>query len=86
MTLNYFTYMDQIANLMAVKINTYQFQTMLPDMIDYAEQRLYRELNLIYTRSTVTGTLSANSRSFTLPNATGSIPDRKSTRLNSSHT
>ena len=74
MTLNYFTYMDQIANLMAVKINTYQFQTMLPDMIDYAEQRLYRELNLIYTRSTVTGTLSANSRSFTLPNATGSIP------------
>lgn len=47
---------------------------MQPGMIDYAEQRLYRELNLIYTRATVTGTLSANTRSFTLPNATGSIP------------
>lgn len=47
---------------------------MAPGMIDYAEQRLYRELNLIYTRATVTGTLSSNTRSFTLPNATGSIP------------
>lgn len=59
---------------MAVQPSTSQFQTMLPGMIDYAEQRLYRELNLVYTRATVTGSLSANSRSFALPNATGSIP------------
>ena len=32
------------------------------------------DLNLIYTRATVTGTLAANNRTFTLPNATGSIP------------
>lgn len=59
---------------MAVQSSTTQFQTMAPGMIDYAEQRLYRELNLIFTRATVTGTLSANSRTFTLPNANGSIP------------
>ena len=74
MSLTYSTYISQIANLMAVQSSTTQFTTMAPGMIDYAEQRLYRELNLIYTRATVTGTLSANSRSFTLPNATGSIP------------
>lgn len=74
MSLTYSSYIAQIANLMAVQSSTTQFQTMAPGMIDYAEQRLYRELNLIYTRATVTGTLSANSRSFTLPNATGAIP------------
>lgn len=74
MSLTYQSYMTQIANLMAVQPSTSQFQIMLPGMIDYAEQRLYRELNLIYTRATVTGSLSANARSFTLPNATGSIP------------
>ena len=74
MSLNYGTYISQIANLMAVQSSTTQFQTMLPGMVDYAEQRLYRELNLIYTRATVTGTLSANSRTFSLPNASGTIP------------
>lgn len=74
MALTYSTYIAQIANLMAVQSSTTQFQTMAPGMIDYSEQRLYRELNLIYTRATVTGTLSANARTFALPNATGSIP------------
>ena len=74
MSLTYGTYIGQIANIMAVQSSTDQFQTMLPGMVDYAEQRLYRELNLIYTRATVTGTLAANNRTFTLPNATGSIP------------
>ena len=74
MSLTYDSYVLQITNIMAVNPNTTQFQTMLPGMIDYAEQRLYRELNLIYTRATTTGTLGANTRSFTLPNATGSIP------------
>jgi hypothetical protein len=74
MALTYTTYIAQISNIMAVQSSTTQFQTMAPGMIDYAEQRLYRELNLIFTRATVTGTLSANTRSFALPNATGSIP------------
>jgi len=49
MSITYTTYVDQIANIMAVKSTTPQFQTMLPGMIDYAEQRIYRELDLLNT-------------------------------------
>ena len=49
MSINYTTYVDQITNIMAVKSTTPQFQTMLPGMIDYAEQRIYRELDLLNT-------------------------------------
>jgi hypothetical protein len=46
--------------------------TILPTVIDDAEQRLYRDLDLISTivRDT-TGTLTANSRNFTLPQSLG---------------
>ena len=49
MSLTYTSYVSQIANIMAVKSDTEQFQTMLPGMIDYAEQRVYRELDLLNT-------------------------------------
>jgi hypothetical protein len=66
--INYTTYVAQIANLMALDSTTADFQTMLPGMIDYAEQRIYRELDLL---STVvrdnTGALTALNRNFTLP-------------------
>ena len=46
--------------------------TILPTAIDDAEQRVYRDLDLISTivRDT-TGTLTANSRNFTLPQSLG---------------
>ena len=48
---------------------------MLFRSINYAEQRIYRELNLLTTRiRNSSSTCTANSRSFTIPNATGSIP------------
>lgn len=53
---------------MAVQSSTTQFQTMAPGMIDYAEQRLYRELDLLSTVVTdTTGALVSGSRNFTLP-------------------
>lgn len=68
MSLTYSTYVAQIGNLMALDTTTSEFQTMLPGMIDYAEQRIYRELDLL---STVvrdnTGVLVANNRNFALP-------------------
>ena len=68
MSLNYTTYVAQIANLMALDSTTADFQTQLPGMIDYAEQRIYRELDLL---STVvrdnTGVLVSGNRNFTLP-------------------
>ena len=60
MSLTYTTYVAQIANIMTVTPETYQFQTMLPGCIDYAEQRIYRELDLLQTvvRNADSGTSS----------------------------
>lgn len=46
--------------------------TMVPDIIEYAEQRIYRELNLLSaTVRDSSGSCTANSRNFTLPSALG---------------
>lgn len=72
MSLTYTTYVSQISNIMAVSSTTTQFQTMLPGMIDYAEQRIYRELDLLQTviRNT-SGALVTNVRTFSLPTNLG---------------
>ena len=68
MSLNYTTYVNQITNIMAVSPTTTQFQTMLPGMIDYAEQRIYREIDLLNTVViTATTSLTAGNRNFNLP-------------------
>jgi len=72
MPLTYSTYVQQMANLMAVSSTEYptdySFQTFLPGCIDYAEDRIYRETDLLSTRvSDLTATFTANTRSFTLP-------------------
>jgi hypothetical protein len=71
MSLDYTTYVAQIANIMAVQSTTTQFQTMLPGMIDYAEQRIYRELDLLNTvvRDS-SSSFIAGSRNFALPTTT----------------
>lgn len=68
MSLTYTTYVAQIANIMSVDPATPQFQTMLPGMIDYAEQRIYRELDLLNTvnRNDIS-LFTIGSRNFTLP-------------------
>jgi hypothetical protein len=72
MPLNYGTYVGQITNLLVVQSTDPNFTTMLPGMIDYAEQRLYRELDLLYTQVTdATTAVSSGNRNFTLPTTTG---------------
>ena len=68
MSLNYTTYVAQIANIMTVTTDTPQFQTILPGMITYAEQRIYRELDLLNTviRNS-DGSTTSGVREFTLP-------------------
>lgn len=68
MALDFDSYVQQIANIMAVSPETPQFQTMLPGMISYAENRIYRELDLISTtvRNTSASILQGN-RNFELP-------------------
>jgi len=68
MAINFTTYIQQIANLMVVSTGDANFNTMYPGMIDYAEQRMYRELDLQNTRvSDTTVTLSSGYNFVTLP-------------------
>lgn len=68
MTLNYTTYVDQLSNLMVQNSTAAEFVTFLPGCIDYAEQRIYRELDLQTTRvADATTTVSSGVRTFTLP-------------------
>jgi hypothetical protein len=70
--MNYLEYGIRIANLLPVNVSSTQFQNMLPAMIDTAEQRIYRELNLLSTVVTnSTSSTTAGNRNFTLPSSTG---------------
>lgn len=74
MSLNYTTYVAQVANIMVVGSTDASFTTMLPGMIDYAEQRIYRELDLLYTQTTdATSQVSSGNRNFTLPTSIGTF-------------
>ena len=72
MSINFTTYTQQIANIMVTSTGDANFQTMLPGMIDYAEQRIYRELDLLYTQVTDASTpVSSGNRNFNQPTGTG---------------
>lgn len=73
MSLNYTTYVDQLANLMVQGSTDANFVTFLPGCIDYAEQRMYRELDLQVSRITDTTALSSGVRTLTLPSNTGTF-------------
>ena len=47
MALDYDSYVAQISNLLVIGSTDANFQTMLPGMISYAENRIYRELDLV---------------------------------------
>lgn len=68
MSLTYAQFVTDLANLLVVPEATTEYQLALPNIIDDAEQRIYRELDLLSTivRDT-SGMLAANSRNFTFP-------------------
>ena len=68
MSYNYSGYVTDLANLLVVPQNDPGFMTALPNIIDDAEQRIYRELNLLSTSvRDSSANLTANSRNFVLP-------------------
>jgi len=72
--LNFTTYIAQITNLMVTSTADTNFNTMLPGMIDYAEQRIYREGDFLATYITDTSTnVVANQRIFNYPTTLGSF-------------
>ena len=71
MSLTYTTYVTTLANLTVYDADDANFVQILPSAIDYAEQRLYRELDLLNTVTRDTGVLSTTTRNFTLPSNNG---------------
>jgi hypothetical protein len=68
MSYNYSQYVISLANTLVVPSTDANFLTELPNIIDDAEQRIYRELDLLTTVvRDHTGSLTANSRNFTFP-------------------
>lgn len=72
MSYNYTTYTAALAELMVTDPTNTDFLAIIPSIIDYAEQRIYRELDLLNTvvRDS-TGVLSVNNRNFILPTSVG---------------
>lgn len=72
MSLDYGTYVSQLANLMVITSTDSNFQTFLPGCIDYAEQRIYRELDILNSRHVnTTNSFSTNARIFNIPTDSG---------------
>lgn len=67
MSLTYATFVTSLANMIVVDPGDPNFVIALPNIIDDAEQRLYRELDLLATVTRATGPLTANNRNFALP-------------------
>ena len=72
MSLNYTTYVAQIGVLTNIDTTGAAFQTILPGVIDYAEQRCYRDID-IFTGNVRDGSASCtpNNRNFNLPTGVG---------------
>lgn len=74
MSLNYSTYVTSLANLIPTLTTDTGFQTVLPNVIDDAEQRIYRELDLLQTiTADSSATLTAGMRTFNLPTSIGTF-------------
>lgn len=71
MSLMYSTLVNSIANIMVVQTTQPEFITDLPNILDYGEQRIWRELDLLVSRVTDTTTLTAQQRTFSLPTTIG---------------
>lgn len=69
----YDTYTQALTTLMVTSTADVNFVAIEPSIIDYAEQRIYRELDLQITQVTVPSQLSANSRDLTLPSSAGTF-------------
>lgn len=71
MAQTYAQFVSQLANMLVVPSDDPAYLAALPNIITDAEQRIYRELDLLSTVVTATGPLTANNRRFTLPTPSG---------------
>lgn len=69
--MNYTDLVNTISNLTVISSTDPNFTQIFPQAITYAEDRLYRELDLLSTVTRTTTTLTAGNRNFTLPQTSG---------------
>lgn len=69
--MNYTDLVNTIANLTVIQATDPNFVQILPQAITYAEDRLYRELDLLSTVTRDNAPLTASNRNFTLPQNNG---------------
>lgn len=68
MALTYSTYVPDLANLLVIPVTDAQFMSVLPNIIDDAEQRIYRETDLLATITRDrSGVFVPGTRDFTFP-------------------
>jgi len=66
--LTYSQYVNQVATMAVVDPSDANFVEILPLMITYSENRIYRDLDFIFTSTALTGySLTAGDRSLTIP-------------------
>lgn len=73
MALTYNTFTTSLSNMIVVPLSDPAYAAALPNIIDDAEQRIYRELDLLSTRVTASAPLTPNSRNFVLPTGNGTF-------------
>lgn len=72
--LTYSSYIVNLANMLVVSTTDANFQVALTDIINDAEQRIYRDLDLLNTVTRDSSSaLSAGTRTFNLPTASGTF-------------
>lgn len=75
--LTYSQYVDQIATMAVVDPNDTAFQTILPQMITYAENRIYRDVDFLFTSIATTAYgLTVGSRQISVPSGTFVVPEQ----------
>jgi hypothetical protein len=73
MSYTYSTFVTALSAALVVEPDDTDFVTLLPTIIDDAEQRLYRELDLVATSVITPATMTIDSRFLTLPATNGHI-------------
>lgn len=71
MSLTYASYVQRVMDQADSLQSDVNVSIAVPGMIDYAEQRIYRELNLLDNTAVVQGQLTLATRSFTIPTPSG---------------
>jgi hypothetical protein len=71
------SYIDQIATMAVVAVNDPAYVTILPQMITYAENRMYRDLDFLFTSvSNTSFSCTIGTRSIVVPPGTFVVPEQ----------